>query len=173
MKKEIVLAGGCFWGMEKYLSLIPGVFSTEVGYANGRTKNPTYEKVCKDNTGFTESVRVVYDADVLPLPFLVSLYFEVIDPTSLNRQGGDVGTQYRTGIYYHDDADRETVARSLAGLQQTIKQKIQIELLPLRNFYAAEAYHQKYLDKNPSGYCHIGPAAFDRARKAVCVPKSE
>ena len=173
MKKEIVLAGGCFWGMEKYLSLIPGVVSTQAGYVNGKTQNPTYEQVCEDNTGFAEAVRVQYEDSVLPLSFLLTQYFNAVDPTSHNRQGGDIGTQYRTGIYYRDEEDRETGARSLSELQSKIGRSVCIELLPLRNYYAAEEYHQKYLEKNPNGYCHIGPAAFDRARRAVFTQDTE
>jgi methionine-S-sulfoxide reductase len=97
-KSEIYLAGGCFWGTEHFLNLIDGVVSTEVGYANGTTENPTYQEVCKNNTGHAETVRVIYDADKISLEKILSLFFKIIDPTSLNRQGGDVGKQYRTGI---------------------------------------------------------------------------
>lgn len=167
---EIYLAGGCFWGTEKYLSSIQGVLSTQVGYANGETENPTYEEVCYRNTGHAEAVRVVYDAKILPLAFLLTLYYDAIDPVSVNRQGGDHGTQYRTGIYYIDDRDLPVIERSIAQLQVRYDQPIAIEVAPLRNFSLAEAYHQKYLDKNPGGYCHISTAKFEKAAKAIVNP---
>lgn len=167
---EIYLAGGCFWGSEKYLSSIRGVLSTQVGYANGKTKAPTYEDVCHHDTGHAETVRVVYDSAVLPLEFLLELFYESIDPVSVNRQGGDVGTQYRTGIYYINDEDRQIIERSLAQLQKRYNKPIAIEGEPLHNFSPAEEYHQKYLDKNPGGYCHISKAKFEKAAKAVVSP---
>lgn len=163
---EIYLAGGCFWGMEKYIALIQGVKETQVGYANGAYKNPTYEQVCRENTGHAETVRVVYEPSIVSLPFLLELYFEAIDPTSLNRQGGDIGTQYRTGIYYTDAADLPVIQRSLSQLQARVKQPVAIEVKPMEQFSLAEEYHQNYLEKNPNGYCHIGSAAFQRAAKA-------
>jgi len=170
MMSEIYLAGGCFWGTEKYLSSIRGVLSTQVGYANGNTENPTYEEVCRNNTGHAETVRVIYDPAVLPLEFLLELYYESVDPVSVNRQGGDVGAQYRTGIYYIDENDRPVIDRSIAKLQTRYKEPIAIEVEPLRNFYPAEEYHQKYLDKNPFGYCHIPRAKFEKAARAVVNP---
>lgn len=164
MVKEIYFAGGCFWGTEKYFSLIDGVLETQVGYANGRTENPTYEEVCAQSTGHAETVRVVYEADVLTLPALLDLFYEVIDPTALNRQGNDVGTQYRTGVYYTDEKDAPVVHASLRGLQAKLQRRVAVEAERLQNFYPAEEYHQKYLDKNPGGYCHIGPAAFKKAK---------
>jgi len=162
--KTIYLAGGCFWGTEKYLSLIPGVKSTRVGYANGKTINPTYLEVCRENTGHAETVRVDYDEATLRLKTLLNLFFEVIDPVSLNKQGHDEGTQYRTGIYYTDAADTPIIQQTLLKLQERYKDTLAVENLPLDNFYDAEEYHQDYLDKNPGGYCHIGKAHFDRAR---------
>lgn len=167
---EIYLAGGCFWGTEKYLSSIRGVLSTQVGYANGNTENPTYEEVCHKNTGHAETVHVIYDPAVLTLEFLLELYYEAIDPVSVNRQGGDIGTQYRTGIYYVNDADRPVIERSIANLQKRYSKPVAIEVEPLRNFYPAEEYHQKYLDKNPGGYCHIPRAKFEKAASAVVNP---
>jgi len=167
---EIYLAGGCFWGTEKYLASIKGVVSTEVGYANGNTENPTYEDVCKRNTGHAETVHVTYDPAVLPLAFLLELYYESIDPTSVNRQGGDAGTQYRTGIYYVDEADLPAIRRSIEKLQKRFDRPVAIEVEPLRNFYRAEEYHQKYLDKTPNGYCHIPRQRFEMAAKAVVNP---
>ncbi len=164
---EIYLAGGCFWGMEKYIKLIRGVQSTQVGYANGKTANPTYEEVCHHNTGHAETVKVVYDEKVLPLSFLLNLYFDAIDPTSVNRQGGDRGVQYRTGIYYTDPTDLTAIKGSIDALQKRYDKPIAIEVLPLENFGTAEEYHQDYLDKNPGGYCHIGHRLFEKAAHAV------
>lgn len=169
---EIYLAGGCFWGMEKYLASVRGVQATEVGYANGKTENPSYEDVCRRDTGHAETVRVAYDPAVVPLPFLLALYFDAVDPVSVNRQGGDHGTQYRTGIYYTDPADRPVIEQALSDLQTRCREPVAIELKPLENFFAAEAYHQRYLEKNPGGYCHIGPERFERAAQAVVNPAS-
>lgn len=164
--KTIYLAGGCFWGVEKYFSLLPGVTETEVGYANGRTENPTYQEVCRDNTGHAEAVKVVYDPARLSLPFLLEKYYAVIDPVSVNKQGNDAGVQYRTGIYYVDAADRPVIEASLAALQKKYKQPLAIEVQPLVQFYRAEEYHQDYLDKNPGGYCHIPQSSFDAVKTA-------
>jgi methionine-S-sulfoxide reductase len=165
-RKVIYLAGGCFWGTEKYLSLIPGVIETDVGYANGSSINPSYEEVCQDNTGHAETVRVVYDPAKIRLEYLLKLFYNVIDPTSLNRQGGDTGTQYRTGVYYIDSSDEVIIRKSIKELQSSYKDPIVIEILPLNNYYLAEDYHQKYLDKNIQGYCHIGQDKFIAARLA-------
>lgn len=166
MIKEIYLAGGCFWGVEKYLALIDGVVETEVGYANGNTANPTYEEVCRRGTGHAETVRVKYDSDKIDLAFLLDQYYGIIDPTSVDRQGGDIGTQYRTGVYYADEADLPVIKRSLAELQKTCQEPLAIEAKPLENYYRAEEYHQKYLEKNPAGYCHIGAEEFAKAKRA-------
>ena len=176
--KEIYLAGGCFWGTEKYISLIKGVVGTDVGYANGNTENPTYKEVCYKDTGHAEAVKVQYDESEISLESLLSLFFEVIDPTAINRQGNDVGTQYRSGIYYTQEEDRERILNSFKALQKSYKKPIAIEVLPLKNYYPAEEYHQKYLDKNPTGYCHIGRDKFEKARashvdKKVYKPKSK
>ena len=136
------------------------------GYANGRTENPSYEDVCHKNTGHAETVKVEYDPSRISLNSLLDLYYDVIDPTSLNRQGGDIGTQYRTGVYYTDGEDSETILASVALLQKNYKMPVVIEVLPLKNFYPAEEYHQKYLDKNPGGYCHISEAKFDKAKNS-------
>ena len=165
-RKEIYLAGGCFWGTEKYLANIHGIVKTDVGYANGTTMNPSYEEVCHKNTGHAETVRVFYDPSQIRLEFILSLYYEVINPTSVNRQGGDVGTQYRTGIYYVDSNDVIIITKSLEELQTKYDKPIAIEMLPLKNYYLAEDYHQKYLDKNPNGYCHIHKDKFEQAKLA-------
>lgn len=167
MKKEIYLAGGCFWGTEKYLQNIPGIVATEVGYANGNTESPTYKEVCNLNTGHAETVKVEYDDTVIGLPYILELYYDVINPVSVNRQGGDVGSQYRTGIYFTDAAEAPVIEQSIAKLQERYRETIAIERVPLRNYYKAEEYHQKYLDKNPGGYCHIGADKFEKAKNAV------
>ncbi|WP_277043769.1 bifunctional methionine sulfoxide reductase B/A protein [Prevotella multiformis] len=164
--KEIYVAGGCFWGTEHYLKQIEGVTATEAGYANGIIKNPTYEEVCTDKTQFAEAVHITYDPKVISLEFLLGLYFKAIDPTSVNRQGNDRGTQYRTGIYYTDPADLPTIRKVFAEEQKQTSGKIAVEVKPLKNFYKAEEYHQDYLDKHPSGYCHLPQALFEYARKA-------
>ncbi len=167
MKKMIYLAGGCFWGTEKYFACIPGVISTEVGYANGHTKAPTYEEVCTNNTGYAETVKVEYDDEKVSLPFILNMYYDVIDPVSMNRQGNDIGTQYRTGIFYVDAADEPVTKESVNELQKNYKEKIAVKVEPLKEYYKAEEYHQNYLDKNPTGYCHIGADKFEKARKAI------
>ena len=164
--KTIYLAGGCFWGTEKYLSNITGIIETEVGYANGDTEHPTYQEVCHNHTGHAETVRVSYDPSHISLTFILSLYYDVIDPTSVNRQGGDSGTQYRTGIYYVEEDDLSIIQLSIQELQKKYEKPIAIEVLPLRNYYPAEEYHQKYLDKNPNGYCHIRKEKFEQAKLA-------
>jgi methionine-S-sulfoxide reductase len=165
--KEIYFGGGCFWGVEKYLSLIPGVTHTEVGYANGHTTNPTYKEVCEEETGHVEAVKVRYNPSQVSLTFLLDLFFDSIDPTTLNKQGGDEGTQYRSGVYYCDNSDLELIHQGINQLQKQYSKPIVIEVLPLSSFYLAEEYHQKYLDKNPTGYCHIGENMFAKAKAAV------
>lgn len=164
--KTIYLAGGCFWGTEKFMSLIPGVEDAETGYANSNVPNPTYREVCTGKTGAAETVKVTYDANEVSLPFLLDLYYKTIDPTSLNKQGNDRGTQYRTGIYYTDPAERPIIEKSLSELQKNYSKPLAIEVGELKNFYQAEDYHQDYLDNNPGGYCHINPGLFRLAREA-------
>lgn len=163
--ETIYLAGGCFWGTQRYLDLLPGVLSTEAGYANGQTEAPTYEEVKHRHTGHAETVRVTFDPAVLPLSELLNRFFLSIDPLSLNRQGEDEGVQYRTGVYYETEEQKDAVETSLAALQERYDAPIAVEGLPLSNFYPAEEYHQKYLEKNPAGYCHLSPALFEAARQ--------
>nr|WP_312363476.1 peptide-methionine (R)-S-oxide reductase MsrB [Sphingobacterium sp.] len=167
----IYFAGGCFWGTEHFFKQVRGVTATEVGYANGNLKHPSYEQVSTGKTGFAETVKVTYDPQIVELKLLVDLFLKTIDPTSLNKQGNDIGTQYRTGIYYTDKSVIPVIKKSLAELDKQYPAKIVVELEPLQNYYDAEAYHQKYLDKNPGGYCHIVPEMFDLARKANPAPK--
>ncbi len=155
MIREIYLAGGCFWGVEGYFKKIEGVKDTTCGYANGKTANPSYEDVCRHNTGHVETVRVLFDTDVINLEDLLIYYFRIIDPVSVNKQGNDVGTQYRTGIYYTDESLLPVIKAAVEREQRKYNEKIAVEVLPLENFYSAEEYHQNYLDKNPNGYCHI------------------
>ncbi len=152
--KTFYLAGGCFWGLQKFMDQFDGVVETEVGYANGPDKAPSYEEVC-GNSGHAETVRVVYDETKISLTELLRYYFMVIDPTSLNRQGMDVGVQYRTGLYFTDPADLVEVGTVYAEEERKAGKPLAVELRPLRNFFPAEEYHQKYLEKNPTGYCHI------------------
>ncbi len=165
-QKEIYFAGGCFWGTEHFFKQIRGVLATEVGYANGHTQNPSYEDVKTDKTGFAETVKVVYNPEVISLDRLLDLFYKTIDPTSLNRQGNDIGSQYRTGIYYQDTADESTIQASLTLLAKSYDKPLTIECQSLKNFYSAEDYHQDYLDKNPSGYCHISLDLFKYAKEA-------
>lgn len=144
---EIYLAGGCFWGTEHFLKQIRGVESTEVGYANSIINQPTYQQVCSGETNAAETVKVVYDPETVNLSLLLDLYFKTIDPTSLNRQGNDRGTQYRTGIYYTNKADIAIINQAVRALADQYKNPIAIEVKPLTNFYPAENYHQDYLDK--------------------------
>ena len=137
-----------------------------MGYANGHTERPSYEEVCTDGTGFAETVHVKYDPKVISLAFLLDLYFKAIDPTSLNKQGNDRGTQYRTGIYYVDKNDLPTINKVFIEQQKKFGSPIRVEVKPLKNFYTAEEYHQDYLDKHPSGYCHLPQKLFEEARKA-------
>jgi len=165
MTKDIYLAGGCFWGTEHFFKQIHGVVSTEVGFANGHTENPTYEQVYTDTTGFAETVHVRYNPEVVSLRFLLKMFFKAIDPTSLNRQGHDEGTRYRTGIYYVDASDLSDINQVYDEEQQNYQHPLVVEKLPLQNFYTAEEYHQDYLDKNPDGYCHLPLSLFKLARQ--------
>ena len=155
MIKEIYLAGGCFWGIEAYFSEINGVIKTEVGYANGETLNPTYEEVKRGNTGYVETVKVIYDDRVINLEEILENYFEIIDPTIKDGQGVDFGSQYRTGVYFVDEFDREIIRNKILKEQEKYTKRILTENELLKNFFKAEDYHQKYLAKNPGGYCHI------------------
>ena len=152
--KAIYLAGGCFWGMQQFFDQFDGVVRTEVGYANGPDKAPSYEEVCADS-GHAETLRIEYDESVVSLTKLLDYYFMVIDPLSVNRQGHDQGIQYRTGIYYTDASQLPEIEAVYRSEEEKAGAKLAVELEPLRNFYPAEEYHQKYLVKNPGGYCHI------------------
>ncbi len=171
MQREIYLAGGCFWGVEKYLQAIAGVLATEVGYANGNSANPSYEDVCYRNTDHAETVKTIYDDDKISLPALLKFFYRAINPLELNRQGPDRGRQYRSGIYYADTADLPLIEESLQNLQQQYAQQVMIEALPLHNYYPAEEYHQQYLAKNPTGYCHISADKLVQAADLLPYPR--
>ena len=150
---EIYLAGGCFWGLEEYFSRIFGVLQTSVGYANGQVETTNYQLI--KETDHAETVQVVYDEKVVSLREILLYYFRVIDPLSVNQQGNDRGRQYRTGIYYLEEADLPTINTVVREQELLIGRKIAVEVEKLRHYILAEDYHQDYLKKNPGGYCHI------------------
>ena len=156
--KTIYLAGGCFWGMQKFLDQFDGVIETEVGYANGPDRAPSYEEVCR-SSGHAETVRVAYDEEKITLEKLLDFYFMVIDPLSYNRQGMDMGVQYRTGVFYTEEDQLPAIEKVFERETEKAGRKLAVLCEPLQNFFPAEEYHQKYLEKNPGGYCHI-PARF-------------
>ena len=162
--KTIYLAGGCFWGTQKFFDQFEGILETEVGYANGPDQAPSYQDVC-NNSGHAETVRIAYDESVISLTEILKYYFMVIDPLSVNQQGHDRGIQYRTGIYYADPAQLPEITAVCQAEESRLSAKLAVELEPLKNFFSAEEYHQKYLDKNPGGYCHI-PADYLHLRRA-------
>ncbi len=164
--KTIYFAGGCFWGTEHYFKMIKGVVGTTVGYANSIMENPSYKDVCSGDTLAAETVKVDYDPSLVSLEFLTRMFFHAIDPTSLNRQGNDIGTQYRTGIYYTDNEDLAEIYKVFEEQMSTTEGEIVVEVKALQNFYAAEDYHQDYLDKNPDGYCHLPYTLFEFAKEA-------
>ena len=153
--REIYLAGGCFWGTQKFFDQFEGIIETEVGYANGKFLNPTYVQVCREDTGHAETVRIRYDEQIISLTEILAKYFLTIDPLSVNRQGGDVGEQYRTGIYFEDETLLPEIEEAVRKETNKVGQPLAVEVRRLENFSPAEEYHQKYLDKNPGGYCHI------------------
>ena len=162
MQKHIYLAGGCFWGTQHFFKQIDGVINTEVGFANGNTPDPTYKLVYTDTTGYAETVHVIYNPDVVSLERILQLFFVIIDPTSLNKQGHDEGTRYRTGIYFSDGEDLPVIEKALENEQKKYAEPLVVEKLPLKNFYLADDFHQDYLDKNPDGYCHIPKLLFTK-----------
>lgn len=164
--KTIYFAGGCFWGTEHFFKMIKGVVGTTVGYANSIMENPSYKDVCSGDTLAAETVKVDYDPSLVSLEFLTRMFFHAIDPTSLNRQGNDIGTQYRTGIYYTDNEDLAEIYKVFEEQRSTTEGEIVVEVKALQNFYAAEDYHQDYLDKNPDGYCHLPYTLFEFAKEA-------
>ena len=164
MTKDIFFAGGCFWGTQHFFKQVDGVKEAVCGYANGNTQNPKYEEVYTDTTGFAETVKVTYNPARISLEELTSLFFCIIDPLTLNRQGHDEGTRYRTGIYYTDPAERGHIQTIYAREEANVGVPLVVELEPLKNFFPAEERHQDYLDKNPDGYCHLPFKAFRYVR---------
>ena len=156
---DLYLAGGCFWGVQKFLDQFDGVIKTEAGYANGPDKAPTYEEVCR-GSGHAETVKITYDPEVIGPEKLVEYYFMVIDPLSVNRQGNDKGIQYRTGIYYTEESQLPGIEEVYRKEEEKAGKPLAVELMPLKNYFPAESYHQKYLSKHPDGYCHIGEDYF-------------
>lgn len=172
-RKEIYFAGGCFWAVEHLFNSLPGVQSAVSGYANGsKEEDAVYEKVCGGMTGFKETVKVVYDAERITLKQLLDVYFEVIDPTQFHRQGNDIGSQYQTGIYYTDEGSKEVIAFAADQVRKNVS-SFRVEIEPLINFFAAEDTHQRYLDKNPGGYCHIPRLKIRQIRQRFCGGKRE
>ncbi len=169
--EEIYLAGGCFWGVEAYMERINGVIDATSGYANGNTENPSYEDVVSKDTGHAETVHVKYDPKVIDLEAILLYYFKVINPTSVNKQGNDVGSQYRTGIYYVNDSQLETIERVIENEQKNYDEEIVVEVEPLDKYYLAEEYHQDYLEKNPNGYCHIDLGLADEEIERIDASK--
>lgn len=153
--REIVLAGGCFWGVEGYYKLLKGVLDTDVGYTDGSSEDPNYKDLCSGKIDHVEAVRIVYDPNFISLHKILDHLFRFIDPTSLNRQGGDVGRQYRTGIYYEQISDKAIIDAFIKQEQTKYSKPIVVDVKPRTTFYKAEDYHQDYLDKHPDGYCHV------------------
>lgn len=153
--KRIILAGGCFWGVEAYFKLLKGVLRTKVGYANGNFENPTYEDLIRHKATHAEAVAITYEETVIKLETLLEHLFRFIDPTSVDKQGNDLGHQYRSGIYYRDDKDLEVINAFLESKKPLYKKPLAIEVERELQFFNAETYHQDYLDKNPHGYCHV------------------
>ena len=165
MTRDLYFAAGCFWGAQKFFSLVKGVTFTEVGFANGFTENPTYKEVYTDQTGYAETVHLQYDTDIVAEERLTDLFLQAIDPLSLNKQGEDEGTRYRTGVYYVSEDQVPGIRAALDRTAAALGLALAVELLPLQNFYRAEEYHQDYLEKNPTGYCHLSPAIFRIAKE--------
>ena len=157
--KTIYFAGGCFWGVEKFFNQFTGVKSTQVGYANGPNKAPSYEEVCH-SSGHAETVKLDYDENIITLNELLDYFFMIIDPLSKNKQGNDIGIQYRTGIYYTSQEQIPIIKDFCDKKEKKLGKKLAVEILALNNFFPAENYHQMYLDKNPGGYCHIPKSLF-------------
>ncbi|MGI5829322.1 MAG: peptide-methionine (R)-S-oxide reductase MsrB [Bradymonadia bacterium] len=158
--ESIVVAGGCFWGVEAYFQRVAGVLKTEAAYTNGNSRQTSYNEL--QNSGHAEAVRIDYDANKISLEEILLHYFRIIDPSSLNKQGNDVGRQYRTGIYYESPAQKRIIDKVVAQ-ERKKHDTFAVEVRELENYVSAESYHQNYLQKNPNGYCHINPDAADKA----------
>ena len=163
--ERIYLAGGCFWGMQKFLDQFSGVERTEMGYANGPDSAPSYQEDCR-SSGHAETVLVEFDENIISLEKLLDFYFMVIDPLSYNRQGMDMGIQYRTGVFYTDEAQLPVIREVFAREEKKAGKPLAVLCEPLKNFFSAEEYHQKYLEKNPDGYCHIPQRFYELGDRA-------
>jgi len=156
MTEQALFAAGCFWGVEAAFLAVPGVTDAESGYIGGHTENPTYEQVCTDTTGHAEAVRVTFDPSKVSYETLVRKFFELHDPTQLNRQGPDTGTQYRTGLFYLTEEQKEVAEKVKKDLQPSFHPKtIATEITAATPFYRAEEYHQRYFEKHPNAVCHL------------------
>ena len=153
--QKACFAAGCFWGIQEYFKLLPGVMETTVGYAGGHSVSPTYDEVCSGLTGHAEAVLMEFDARKISYETLLKHFWRMHNPTSRNRQGNDTGTQYRAALWYFSEEQKVAAMKSKTEVQKMTDQPIVTEILPASDFYPAETYHQDYLDKNPGGYCHI------------------
>ncbi|MFA5542365.1 MAG: peptide-methionine (S)-S-oxide reductase MsrA [Bacilli bacterium] len=155
MEKRIVIGGGCFWGVEEYFKRLKGVTKTTVGYANGNMENPTYQDLISHKANHVEACELYYDDSIISLKTILSHMFRFIDPFSINKQGGDIGVQYRTGVYYQDDEDKTIAEDFMNEMSKKYNRKVAVEVQKEKHYYLAEEYHQDYLQKNPTGYCHV------------------
>lgn len=153
--KEIIVGGGCFWGVEEYFKRLKGIEETEVGYAQGINENPTYEEVCSGKFEHIEVAYLKYDETIISLEKILEHLFRIIDPTSVDKQANDVGIQYRSGVYYTDNTDAEVIENFITSQQKNYSKPVVVQVDKLQNYYPAETYHQKYLVKNKNGYCHV------------------
>lgn len=153
--KRIVIAGGCFWGVEAYYKKLKGIINTNAGYVNGNIASPSYEDLLAGKATHAEAVEIYYDESLISLVKILEHMFRFIEPTSLNRQGGDFGIQYRTGIYYENLDDKEVIDKFILEMNLKYNNKVAVDVKKEQGFYLAEDYHQDYLDKNPYGYCHV------------------
>lgn len=181
--KTIVFAGGCFWGVQNYFNQVKGVIKTRVGYTAGFTDFPSYRQVCSGETGHTEACIIHYDPNETNLRTLLKHFFNIVDPTLVDQQGPDIGSQYRSGIYYYSDDDREEIINYIDSIRDNYQSEIVTEVEQCDDFWEAEEYHHNYLEKNPDGYCHIEPEKFycsikidygnDNKGFAMCMPPAK
>lgn len=155
MTEEAIFAAGCFWGVEAAFLRVQGVLDVESGYTGGKRENPTYEQVCSGATGHAEAVRITFDPEQVTYEALVQKFFALHDPTQVDRQGPDIGTQYRSGIFYRTPAQRETAERVRDDVQRSVTLPVATEITPASTFWRAEEYHQRYFEKHPNAVCHI------------------
>lgn len=154
-QETVIFAGGCFWGLEEYFRQIPGVIKTRVGYTGGTTPSPSYAEVCSQRTGHAEALEIVFDPTQVTDTILLKHFFRIHDPTTVNKQGNDIGDQYRSAVFYTTLQQKKNTEKMIAALNKKFKKKIVTQVQTAKTFYSAEDYHQQYLQKNPNGYCHI------------------